>query len=34
MKNILVVSAHPDDEVLDVGGTLLKHLNSNDNLIG
>ena len=32
MKNILVVSAHPDDEVLGVGGTLLKHLNSNDNL--
>lgn len=32
MKNILVVSAHPDDEVLGAGGTLLKHLNSNDNL--
>lgn len=25
MRNIMVVSAHPDDEVLGVGGTILKH---------
>lgn len=25
MRNILVVSAHPDDEVLGAGGTMLKH---------
>ena len=25
MKNIIVISAHPDDEVLGVGGTMLKH---------
>ena len=32
MKNIIVVSAHPDDEVLGVGGTLLKHKKENDNI--
>ena len=25
MRNIVVISAHPDDEILGVGGTLLKH---------
>jgi len=25
MKNIIVISAHPDDETLGAGGTLLKH---------
>ena len=32
MNNIVVFSAHPDDEVLGVGGTLLKHLNEGDNI--
>lgn len=30
MKNIIVVSAHPDDETLGVGGTILKHVNNGD----
>ena len=30
MKNIVVISAHPDDEVLGVGGTLLKHREKGD----
>ncbi|MBF4517629.1 PIG-L family deacetylase [Flavobacterium sp. ANB] len=30
MKNIIVVSAHPDDETLGAGGTLLKHVNNGD----
>ncbi len=30
MKNILVISAHPDDEILGVGGTLLKHKYNGD----
>ena len=32
MKNIVVISAHPDDEVLGAGGTLLKHLSDGDKL--
>lgn len=32
MRNVIVISAHPDDEVLGVGGTLLKHKNKNDNI--
>ena len=32
MKNIIVISAHPDDEVLGVGGTLLKHKKEGDNI--
>lgn len=31
-KTILVVVAHPDDEVLGVGGTLLRHRNSGDKI--
>ena len=30
MKKIIVVSAHPDDEILGCGGTLLKHLDKGD----
>lgn len=30
MKNIIVISAHPDDEILGVGGTLLKHAAKGD----
>ena len=29
-KNIIVVSAHPDDEILGVGGTLMKHKKKED----
>lgn len=29
-NNILIVAAHPDDEVLGVGGTLIKHIKNGD----
>lgn len=32
-KNIVVISAHPDDETFGVGGTLLKHAMSGDEMI-
>lgn len=32
MKNIIVISAHPDDEVLGCGGTLIKHRESGDKI--
>lgn len=30
MSNILVIAAHPDDEILGVGGTVAKHVNNGD----
>lgn len=30
MKNIIVISAHPDDEIIGAGGTLLKHIANGD----
>lgn len=30
MKKVIVVSAHPDDEILGSGGTLLKHIENGD----
>ncbi len=30
MKNILVIAAHPDDEILGCGGTMAKHISNGD----
>jgi N-acetylglucosamine malate deacetylase 1 len=32
MANVIVIAAHPDDETLGVGGTLLKHKKKGDNI--
>jgi LmbE family N-acetylglucosaminyl deacetylase len=32
MKNVIVISAHPDDEVLGAGGTLLRHKSKGDKI--
>jgi LmbE family N-acetylglucosaminyl deacetylase len=32
LKNIIVISAHPDDETLGAGGTLLKHVANGDKI--
>jgi N-acetylglucosamine malate deacetylase 1 len=32
MKNVIVISAHPDDETLGAGGTLLKHKENGDEI--
>lgn len=32
MRNIIVISAHPDDETLGAGGTILKHVANGDNV--
>ena len=30
MSNVLIIAPHPDDEVLGVGGTILRHLDTGD----
>lgn len=30
MKNVIIISAHPDDETLGAGGTILKHIAKGD----
>lgn len=30
--NILIIAAHPDDEVLGMGGTIAKHTSQHDNV--
>ena len=32
MSNVLVIAPHPDDEVLGVGGTILRHLDNGDDV--
>ena len=32
MKKVIVISAHPDDEILGAGGTLLKHTEKGDEI--
>ena len=30
--NVLIIAAHPDDEILGMGGTILKHTSQKDNV--
>ena len=30
--NVLIIAAHPDDEILGMGGTIAKHTSQNDNV--
>jgi LmbE family N-acetylglucosaminyl deacetylase len=32
MKNVIVISAHPDDEIIGAGGALLKHVANGDHV--
>lgn len=32
MKNVVIISAHPDDEILGAGGTILKHKKNGDKI--
>ena len=30
--NVLIIAAHPDDEILGMGGTISKHTSQNDDV--